>query len=602
MSNPQLEIITIEPHHSRQLDHNAAATTTSDSRTEGSHCTAATAAEGAESQVASASKHNKHAKNNAGGGNDPHCSLLTGHSGGRLDNTTETHQQQQHQQSFPSAVNSSSGSTLIDIESAGVVGKQQKVQQQPHLHFAISSELLQLHRKDKMNSSSSAAASNGSSNVNINTTTNTTGSTSPAAPSTILASSSAISTSQTNLVRKHSCGDLVSRLKSRKLLGVGESSENRGEVYRSKISQLLGHSEHLFAKFPLAFWHWYAVLIVLTIAGGLWNLFSHLLLQPTSGDQRGKLSVGGDTLSTNRNSMSDNALMKDNDGLLAISTFFRQFCGILYLALATLLWRFYRINDKGLVRYILLACSILSLAKIILLLYYDHCSVIEVKDWLISFVCSSRCGPEPGDVSSSSTGSCSLFARASSTFQSHIIYSSGELTAYLFLESLEVLINLLYRHRMAGSGGGGGGAGSGAVNSSGSSSLLTTGAIGASRRVSTPAGAASASGTAAFPCCEYVSLLLGTYVVDPVAGLFRRLSTTTENNTNANQTVGESASEGQPAYEQEQLSRPPPSPTSPDDQIITSANENDSAAAAASAINTKAAKAAAETASANEKK
>lgn len=156
---------------------------------------------------------------------------------------------------------------------------------------------------------------------------------------------------------------------------------------------------------------------------------------------------------------------------------------------------------------------------------------------------------------------------------------------------------------MAGSGGGGGGgAGSGAVNSSGSSSLLTTGAIGASRRVSTPAGAASASGTAAFPCCEYVSLLLGTYVVDPVAGLFRRLSTTTENNTNANQTVGESASEGQPAYEQEQLSRPPPSPTSPDDQIITSANENDSAAAAASAINTKAAKAAAETASANEKK
>ncbi|CAG0918628.1 unnamed protein product [Notodromas monacha] len=54
------------------------------------------------------------------------------------------------------------------------------------------------------------------------------------------------------LFRKHSSGDLHSRLKTRKLLGVGETDD--GEIHRSKISQLLGHNEHLFLKFPRGFW------------------------------------------------------------------------------------------------------------------------------------------------------------------------------------------------------------------------------------------------------------------------------------------------------------------------------------------------------------
>lgn len=80
-------------------------------------------------------------------------------------------------------------------------------------------------------------------------------------------SSTFLSNAQLSLVRKHSCGDLVSRLKSRKLLGVGESS---GEIHRSKISQLLGHSEHLFTRYPIGFWQWYRLLLVYFTLTGLW--------------------------------------------------------------------------------------------------------------------------------------------------------------------------------------------------------------------------------------------------------------------------------------------------------------------------------------------
>uniref|UniRef100_A0A1I8GN54 Tumor protein p53-inducible protein 11 n=2 Tax=Macrostomum lignano TaxID=282301 RepID=A0A1I8GN54_9PLAT len=45
------------------------------------------------------------------------------------------------------------------------------------------------------------------------------------------------------ILRKQSSGDLHSRLKTRKLLGVGETDD--GDVHRSKLSQILGHSEQL---------------------------------------------------------------------------------------------------------------------------------------------------------------------------------------------------------------------------------------------------------------------------------------------------------------------------------------------------------------------
>uniref|UniRef100_A0A914W377 Tumor protein p53-inducible protein 11 n=1 Tax=Plectus sambesii TaxID=2011161 RepID=A0A914W377_9BILA len=44
--------------------------------------------------------------------------------------------------------------------------------------------------------------------------------------------------------RKHSNSDLQSRLKARKLLGVGELVGNNGDIYRSKVS--------LFVEFPIA--------------------------------------------------------------------------------------------------------------------------------------------------------------------------------------------------------------------------------------------------------------------------------------------------------------------------------------------------------------
>jgi hypothetical protein len=49
--------------------------------------------------------------------------------------------------------------------------------------------------------------------------------------------------------RKNSCGDLQSRLKARKVLGVGDTAG-------SKISQILGHSDHLIFQLPpkLATW------------------------------------------------------------------------------------------------------------------------------------------------------------------------------------------------------------------------------------------------------------------------------------------------------------------------------------------------------------
>ncbi|KAG7166598.1 Tumor protein p53-inducible protein 11-like, partial [Homarus americanus] len=53
-------------------------------------------------------------------------------------------------------------------------------------------------------------------------------------------------------VVKHSSGDLHSRLKTRKILGVGET--DNGDIHRSKISQVLGHNEHLYVRLPRGFW------------------------------------------------------------------------------------------------------------------------------------------------------------------------------------------------------------------------------------------------------------------------------------------------------------------------------------------------------------
>ena len=129
------------------------------------------------------------------------------------------------------------------------------------------------------------------------------------------------------------------------------------------------------------------------------------------------------------------------------------------------------------------------------MLYYDHCNVIEFKNWLFSFVCPSKCTQEASVATGPSAQRCSLFSTHTT---SHII-AQYELTILLVCDIVQMLINLWYRHKMANSG------------ASGSSSLLATGVI-AGRRVS----AHQAGSTT-----ECASLLLHSYLLDPITRIFR---------------------------------------------------------------------------------
>lgn len=70
------------------------------------------------------------------------------------------------------------------------------------------------------------------------------------------------------LTGKHSCGDLHSRLKTRKLLGVGETDD--GDVHRSKLSQILGHSDQLYIQLPGGLRAWQIVLASLFTIMSVW--------------------------------------------------------------------------------------------------------------------------------------------------------------------------------------------------------------------------------------------------------------------------------------------------------------------------------------------
>uniref|UniRef100_A0A8R1EWP6 Tumor protein p53-inducible protein 11 n=1 Tax=Caenorhabditis japonica TaxID=281687 RepID=A0A8R1EWP6_CAEJA len=61
---------------------------------------------------------------------------------------------------------------------------------------------------------------------------------------------------ETIVSRKQSASDLQSRLKTRKLLGVGELAGDNGEIYKSKISQLLGINESLYVRLPRGMFVW----------------------------------------------------------------------------------------------------------------------------------------------------------------------------------------------------------------------------------------------------------------------------------------------------------------------------------------------------------
>ncbi|XP_052270406.1 uncharacterized protein LOC127871481 isoform X3 [Dreissena polymorpha] len=70
--------------------------------------------------------------------------------------------------------------------------------------------------------------------------------------------------------RKHSSGDLHSRLKTRKLLGVGETDD--GDVHRSKLSQILGHSDQLYIRLPNGLRLWLIILSLLISILAVWAL------------------------------------------------------------------------------------------------------------------------------------------------------------------------------------------------------------------------------------------------------------------------------------------------------------------------------------------
>ncbi|KAK6190946.1 hypothetical protein SNE40_002705 [Patella caerulea] len=69
---------------------------------------------------------------------------------------------------------------------------------------------------------------------------------------------------------KHSSGDLHSRLKTRKLLGVGETDD--GDVHRSKLSQILGHSDQLYVRLPPGLRAWQLILAVIFTIVAFWAL------------------------------------------------------------------------------------------------------------------------------------------------------------------------------------------------------------------------------------------------------------------------------------------------------------------------------------------
>ncbi|XP_072516991.1 tumor protein p53-inducible protein 11a [Salminus brasiliensis] len=70
------------------------------------------------------------------------------------------------------------------------------------------------------------------------------------------------------LMKKHSQTDLVSRLKTRKILGVGGEDDD-GEVHRSKISQMLGNEIKFSVREPIGLRLWMLISAVLFTTSAL---------------------------------------------------------------------------------------------------------------------------------------------------------------------------------------------------------------------------------------------------------------------------------------------------------------------------------------------
>ncbi|XP_076115203.1 tumor protein p53-inducible protein 11-like isoform X4 [Mytilus galloprovincialis] len=129
--------------------------------------------------------------------------------------------------------------------------------------------------------------------------------------------------------RKHSSGDLHSRLKTRKLLGVGETDD--GDVHRSKLSQILGHSDQLYVRLPPGLKIWQLVLALIFTVIALWAfIFPSHLYETTFGDT--------------------------SDGKHIVLPI--RLYGITLICLSLVFWFMVKAVDKELIRLLLL-CSII---------------------------------------------------------------------------------------------------------------------------------------------------------------------------------------------------------------------------------------------------
>ncbi|XP_055998729.1 tumor protein p53-inducible protein 11-like isoform X4 [Ostrea edulis] len=94
-----------------------------------------------------------------------------------------------------------------------------------------------------------------------------------------------------NEARKHSSGDLHSRLKTRKLLGVGETDD--GDVHRSKLSQILGHSDQLYIRLPPGLRIWQIAMAIIMSVMAIWAFTfpRHLFTTMYAGEYENTLPI-----------------------------------------------------------------------------------------------------------------------------------------------------------------------------------------------------------------------------------------------------------------------------------------------------------------------
>lgn len=92
-------------------------------------------------------------------------------------------------------------------------------------------------------------------------------------------------------MKKHSQTDLISRLKSRKILGVGGEDDD-GEVHRSKISQMLGNELKFAVREPIGLRVWIFISAVgFTVMAVMALVFPNRLLEAVFEEELSTTSI-----------------------------------------------------------------------------------------------------------------------------------------------------------------------------------------------------------------------------------------------------------------------------------------------------------------------